>query len=89
MISLKPPGDNVIIYKAPVDWDEKTMGPCADLYASFDGAILTTIWKPTPDEIFKLVTGGVIVISLVSKSMPPMMVETGSGKTYEKDDERS
>lgn len=90
MISLKPPGDNVVKFIASKDWDEKSMGPCADLYASTDGVIITTIWKPTPEEIFQLTVGGVIVIALVSGTMPPIMVEVGSSKAYEtKDDDRT
>jgi hypothetical protein len=64
------------VYKAPKDWDESIHGPCADLHTLEQNGTISSIWKPTEEELAILVAGGAIVLTLTSQYQPPVRLWT-------------
>ena len=67
---------------APPGWDP-TLGPCEPLPAKIDDGFVTTMWKPSVEEIVQLQGGGVIVLRVVGATHPPMCLEVAMEKTVD------
>jgi hypothetical protein len=63
-------------YKAPADWDEKTNGPCADLHVFQNDDSISSVWKPSPEELAQLNAGGAVVLTVVANFQPPVRLWT-------------
>lgn len=50
------------VLEAPRDWDHETEGECGGLpIRMLDGGCLS-VWKPTPEELEKLNSGGAVTV---------------------------
>lgn len=52
-------------FQPPEGWDEGRYGKCPTLHARVDGAVISTAWEPTPEELALLNAGGSVVLSVV------------------------
>lgn len=73
--------DETHVFKKPGNWDECSGGnDCGDLsvradkFANTEIVQLNSTWRPTADELAKLNRGGVIEVSLLQPTQPPMCV---------------
>ena len=67
-------GNNVVRLEPPKDWDEAKFGPCETLDVHNTPIGLTSVWKPSQDELAALVTGGSIALTIVSNVHPPVIL---------------
>lgn len=63
-------------YKAPKDWDETTNGPCADLHVFQNDGSISSVWKPSAEELAMLNAGGAVVLTVVANFQPPVRLWT-------------
>lgn len=66
----------------PADWDEAVHGPCSGL-AVVDtiteaGPAMVSLWEPTPDELFRLVQGAKVMLTLAGTGHPPVAIGVGA-----------
>jgi len=65
----------------PQDWDDATMGVCKALPIidiDCNGTnVMVSEWKPTPEELIKLMAGNSIKLWLFGQSHPPVMLTVG------------
>ncbi len=66
-----PPGYNVI-YRKPVDWNEAKDGPCDDVHVIKKNGYITSVWKPSEDELKELNSGGLVLMVFVGENFPPV-----------------
>jgi hypothetical protein len=65
-------------FQAPENWDASTDGPCGDLqvradcFGERDIVELVSTWRPSADELVRLLHGGVVEIGLCVTTQPPM-----------------
>lgn len=62
------------IYKAPKGHDPEKDGEIFDLPVMDDGHALTSVWKPTPEELDILNKGGGISLSIIGRQQPPIYI---------------
>lgn len=62
--------------KAPEDWDVEANGPCEDLHVYAKDGTITSVWKPTPEELAELNAGGGVALTIYGRSMPPVALWT-------------
>lgn len=74
MESVKFPTANTV-FKAPRGWDHKKLGECGDLHVQIDDGVFTSVWKPSPAELYMLSLGARIVLH-VWGGQPPVAVVT-------------
>lgn len=66
-------------FKSPENWNEETDGPCFDLairpgvHGERKLHTWTSAWRPSQEDIAKLLLGGVIEVTLIGMQ-PPMQV---------------
>lgn len=61
------------VFTAPEEWDEEANGRCTDLYARVQDDISSSAWKPSPEELRKLMQGGNVVVHVYT-SQPAIAV---------------
>lgn len=67
-------------FAPPENWDEKANGPCGHLFVRCDMSgpnnlvEVCSCWKPLPEELDKLLAGGVIEVRLCVPNQPVMAV---------------
>lgn len=65
---------------APAGWEPDSQGPCGHLSISdiptTAGRAMESLWEPTPDELAELNAGGVVVLTIVGTTHPPVALET-------------
>ena len=64
------------VLNAPPNWDEATMGPCAALPVMVDQYGITSVWKPSEEELALLNAGGGIALTIASTVHPPILLQT-------------
>lgn len=64
----------------PKDWDD-TKGECASLPIRAEnnelGIVMVSEWKPTPQELRRLIAGASVFLEVVGTSHPPVMLKVG------------
>lgn len=61
------------VFKAPPDWDHKgEQGECSDLPVLIDAEGITSVWKPSAEELAALVAGGGVCITICQHVQPVM-----------------
>ncbi len=65
------------VYKAPENWDAERDGPCVDLYVRVEAGEMKhhpskcySTWKPTAEEIVKLMAGAEVTLVVVGGQPP-------------------
>jgi hypothetical protein len=65
-------------FSKPGNWDEKTDGPCGqlwvrrDLYGRYNQ--FNFAWRPTPEELAQLIAGASVEVHIINHYMPPIGV---------------
>lgn len=63
---------------APAGWDQEQL-PCdavAITRSTVEGMpCVSTFWRPTPEEVEMLKAGGLVVLSVIGHTMPPVMLD--------------
>ena len=62
------------IYTAPEGHNAERDGEIFDLPVMNDGISMTSVWKPTEEELDILVNGGGISLSILGRAQPPVML---------------
>ncbi len=62
------------IYTAPEGHNAERDGEIFDLPVMDDGISMTSVWKPTEEELDILVNGGGISLSILGRAQPPVML---------------
>jgi len=76
-------------YGQPEGWDEGKLGPCGELsvqriwYPDIQAYTVTSMWKPTKEELALLNAGGSVAITTLTPHPVPMKVETAMVHEYE------
>lgn len=75
--------------KQPADWDEEKNGECEDLAVSIDreARTITSIWKPSPEELAALNAGGGVALTVFGEYHPPISIWTVNLTTPQEEDE--
>lgn len=55
---------------APPDWEHGERGECLGLPVSIDGPWITSVWKPTADELAELNRGGGVTLHVHGHAHP-------------------
>ena len=67
--------------KAPSNWDAEEQGECGDLQicdTELDGLpIMISAWRPTEEELKKIVAGAPILLSIHGRNHPVVSLYTG------------
>lgn len=67
-------GVNAVL-RAPKNWDTAANGPCGDLPVCAHDHGLTSVWKPSPEELAALNAGGGVMLTIASSVHPPVMMQ--------------
>lgn len=62
------------IYTAPEGHNAERDGEIFDLPVMDDGVTMTSVWKPSEEELDILVNGGGISLSILGRAQPPVML---------------
>ena len=61
-------------FTAPKGHNAERDGEIFDLPVMDDGITLTSVWKPSEEELDILVNGGGITLSILGRAQPPVML---------------
>ena len=62
------------IYTAPEGHNAERDGEIFDLPVMDDGVTMTSVWKPSEEELDILVNGGGFSLSILGRAQPPVML---------------
>jgi hypothetical protein len=66
---------------APENWDKQKSGPCQAIHVravmTAAGAVMTSAWFPTPEEIQRLLRGAPIYLTIAGTQHPPVQLLVG------------
>lgn len=62
------------LYTAPEGHNAERDGEIFDLPVMDDGVTMTSVWKPSEEELDILVNGGGISLSILGRAQPPVML---------------
>ena len=62
------------VFSPPQNWNTAEKGDCHPLPVMVDAEGLTSVWKPSADELATLNAGGGIMISMTTHQQPVMGV---------------
>ena len=62
------------LYTAPEGHNAERDGEIFDLPVMDDGISMTSVWKPSEEELDILVNGGGISLSILGRAQPPVML---------------
>lgn len=60
------------LLRAPEGFDHPVIGKVEDIPCYIGQGVVMSVWRPTPEEAALLVGGGVLVLTVLGNSQPPI-----------------
>jgi hypothetical protein len=71
------------IFGPPRDWVRERDGDCQHLPVAVAGSLMTSAWRPTPEQLAVLNAGGLVTLTVCGSVHPPVMLDAMSERGLE------